>query len=62
MERPTPEEKANQAGLTSIHRSIHCPATQEPDEELDRIEIENFLDTLTEIATAIAKRKAEKQE
>jgi len=52
------------AGLTCIHRRRHCVATQDTDgdDELDRIEIDNFLDTLAEIAMSIAKRKEENPE
>ncbi len=45
--------------LTCIHRGIHCAATPnqlEAEDELDRIAIENFLDTLAEVALAIASR------
>ena len=48
-------------GLTGIPRRIHCSATQdnvEHESELDRIAIDNFLDTLAEVALAIARRKA----
>ncbi len=47
--------------MTCIRECIHCVATQgtEGDDELDRIEIENFLDTLAEIAMSIARRKQE---
>ena len=50
--------------LTCIRECIHCVATQdtEGDDELDRIEIDNFLGTLAEIAMAITRRKEEKQE
>ena len=48
-------------GLTSIHQGIHWPATHisggsEPD-ELDRIAIEAFLDTLADVAISIAARE-----
>ncbi len=46
--------------LTCIHRGIHCAATPdelEAEDELDRIAIENFLDTLAEVAMAVANRK-----
>ena len=55
-------------GLTGIHTRIHCPATQisgwsEPDDELDRIAIDNFLDVLAQVALSIATRRtAENQE
>jgi len=58
--QPETKEKA----LTSIRECIHCVATQdtEGEDELDRIEIDNFLGTLAEIAMAIARRKEEKPE
>ena len=58
--QPETKEKA----LTCIRECIHCVATQdtEGDDELDRIEIDNFLGTLAEIAMAITRRKEEKQE
>ena len=49
--------------LTGIHGRIHCAATPDATEhdghetELDRIAIDNLLDTLTEIALAIARRR-----
>ena len=46
--------------LTPIHRRIHCSATRDTTEgrdELDRIAIDNFLDTLAEVALAIARRQ-----
>ncbi len=50
----------SQKGLTSIRKSIHCVPTpeggSEPTEE-DRIIISNFLETLAEIAMAVATRK-----
>ena len=55
----------DQKALTSIHTRIHCVATQDTSDgvdELDRIEIDNFLDTLAEIAMAIAKRKEQREE
>ena len=49
--------------LTPIHRRIHFPATpdapehDEDETELDRIAIDNLLDTLAEVALAIARRR-----
>ena len=49
--------------LTSIHGRIHCAATpdatehDEDETELDRIAIDNLLDTLAEVALAIARRR-----
>ena len=46
--------------LTSIHPRIHCAATEDTpqrvESELERLQIENFLKTLAEIAIAIASR------
>ena len=47
-------------GLTCIPRRIHWPDTTdliESDNELDRIAVDNFLETLADIALAVAKRK-----
>ncbi len=50
-------------GLTGIEKSIHCPAsdvTQEAGyDELDRIAIEHFLDTLAQVALSVAAREVE---
>lgn len=46
-------------GLTSIPKSIHWPAppdTVENNNELDDITIGTFLDTLAEVALAVARR------
>ena len=49
--------------LTGIHGRIHCAATpdttehDEDETELDRIAIDNLLDTLAEIALAISQRR-----
>ena len=46
--------------LTSIHEGIHCAATPEDPngkDELDEIAINNFLDTLAEVALAVANRR-----
>ncbi len=46
--------------LTSIHESIHCAATPEDpngQDELDEIAINNFLDTLAEVAMSVANRR-----
>ena len=49
-------------GLTGIPQRIHCPATQNKsevgnNEELDRIDIDNLLDTLAAVALSIAARE-----
>ena len=58
------QPQAHEKALTCIRECIHCVATQDTDgdDELDRIEIDNFLDTLAEIAMSIARRKEEKPE
>ena len=48
--------------LKSGQRRIHCAAADEPDEspdDLQKIEISNFIDTLAEIALAVARRRQE---
>ena len=60
--QPEPESNVPDA-LTGIHGRIHCAATpgatglDEHETEFDRIAIDNLLDTLTEIALAIARRR-----
>ena len=60
--QPEPRSGAPDA-LTRIHRRIHCAATPDASEygedetELDRIAIDNLLDTLAEVALAIARRR-----
>ena len=55
-----PEGRGGENGLTPIHRRIHCAIT--PDNtggqnELDQIAVDHFLDTLAEVALAIARRR-----
>ena len=57
-----PEKSGDQKALTPIHRRIHCgatPDTVEPEDELVNMAINNFLDSLAEIALAVAHRKQE---
>ena len=60
--QPDPRSGAPDA-LTPIHRRIHFLATpdapehDEDETELDRIAIDNLLDTLAEVALAIARRR-----
>ena len=60
--QPEPRSGAPDA-LTPIHGRIHCAATPDASEhgedetELDRIAIDNLLDTLAEVALAIARRR-----
>ena len=60
------QTKSNgQKALTSIHRGIHCaatPNTPEELDELDQIAINNFLDTLVEIALAVARRRQQQNQ
>ncbi len=49
-----------QKALTSIPEGIHCAATPdqvEEQDELDDIAIKNFLDTLADVALAVARRR-----
>ena len=57
-----PPRKRPPEGLTSIHASIHCAATPDAgdlngNDELDRIDIDNFLCTLAEIVGSVAQRE-----
>ena len=59
MARPQTKSDGPEA-LTSIPEGIHCAATPEDpngQDELDEIAINNFLDTLAEVALAIANRR-----
>ena len=56
------EESGGVNGLTPIHNRIHCAATKDslkPDDEneLEGIAVDHFLDTLAEVALAIARRR-----
>jgi len=60
-QQSTGSQDGRPKGLTSIHRRIHCAATHEGEwgnavSETDRIIVEHFLDTLVEVAMAVAKR------
>ena len=58
---PVHPRKRPPEGLTSIHARIHYTAT--PDaaieglEELDQIDIDNFISTLAEVAVSVARRE-----
>ena len=60
-EFPVKAEDTPSNALTCIPRPIHCPATRisgwSDIDELDRIAIDNFLDTIAEVALSIATRK-----
>ena len=58
--RPSPES-GGQKALTRIPVRIHCGTTRNGDTpehggDLDSLMIEHFLDTLADIATAVAQR------
>ena len=53
-------ESAPVERLTCIHERIHYTATRDTTDEgndLDQMQIQNFLSTLAEVAMAVAKRK-----
>ena len=57
-------ESGREKGLTCIPGSIHWVATSDTTEagnELDQIAISHFLDTLAEIALAVARRRIDKE-
>jgi hypothetical protein len=60
--KPTSRKESGKGnGLTPIPSGIHCPATTERvggRDELDEIAVDHFLDTLAQVALAIASRKA----
>ncbi len=59
MSGPSEKDKGLKA-LTSIPEGIHCAATPEDpkeNDELDEIAINHFLDTLAEVAMAVANRR-----
>ena len=57
---PDPEP----AALTRIHAGIHCVATDDLEgmSEMDRRAVEHFLETLADVAVAIARRQAAETE
>jgi hypothetical protein len=68
METPPNEKPENNAEsdgdplLTSIHGTYTLSNTREGISELDQQTVQNFLNTLAEIALAIASRKAHNKE
>ncbi len=62
MSEPNKKDNGSEA-LTCIHQRIHWAATEEPEpdagplEEMNELDITNFLDTLVEIALAVARRR-----
>ncbi len=63
---PAPDQnRIERKALTSIGKPIHCGATPDPTEEreeLDEIAINTFLDTLVEIALAVARRRQQQNQ
>ncbi len=58
-------ETASSTGLTCIHDRIQCCATRDTEEaysETDLIIVNNFLNTLAEVALAVAARNAKGQD
>ncbi len=66
MGAPAHPQNNSAEGLTSIPQRIHWPATQDSGgselDEIDRIAVEGFLDTLAEIAISAATRQAAEHE
>ena len=48
--------------LTSIHQTYTLPNTEEHYNEVDRLIVKNFLNTLAEIALAVASRKSKEND
>ena len=57
-------KKGKSEGLTPIPQRIHCAATPEGEtlSEVDIIAVEQFLDTLAEVAMSVASRRLQKGE
>ncbi len=54
------QKRSEREALTSIGKPIHCAATrdqEEGQEELDEMDINNFIKTLAEVAIAVATRR-----
>lgn len=65
MGTPVPPRNGGPEGLTRIHPRIHCAATDGHDgehSETDQIMIDHFLQTLAEVALAVASRKVRQQD
>ncbi len=66
IHEPSGKEFPSEDGLTGIPHRIHWPATQDSGgselDEIDRIAVENFLDTLAEIAVRVATRQSAEHE
>ena len=53
----------SEPGLTSIHSRIHCAATQDEalkPSEVDEVMVISFIETLVEVAEAVAKRRQQR--
>ena len=63
---PLNTENGAHEGLTPIHGRIHCAATPDTDAaqytETERVIIDNFLNTLAEVALSVASRKVGQSE
>ena len=60
-----PPQNGRSAGLTRIHARIHCVATPDAGDlnihdELEQIDIDNFIATLAEVAISIASREQQR--
>ncbi len=66
LHEPSNEEFTSGDGLTGIPHRIHWPATQDSGgselNELDRNAVDNFLDTLADIAIRAATRESAEHE
>ena len=66
IHEPSDEEFTSEDGLTCIQEPIHWPATQDSGgselDELDQIAVEDFLDTLADVAIRAATRQAVEHE
>lgn len=62
MGMPVHPQEDPSEGLTSIHCAAAQDATEGSHSETDRIIIENFLDTLAEVALAVASRRERQDE
>ncbi len=66
IHEPSDEKFSSKDGLTGMPHRIHWPATQDSGgselDELDRIAVENFIDTLADIAIRSATRQAVEHE
>jgi len=59
---PKNPENHHQNALTSIHDAYTLAATHEEDEgEVNEIAVKHFLQTLAEVALAVASRKIERE-